>query len=372
MKKILVVYNRALPPINAGNDKCVWDYCQLLSKLGHEIFFLCEGEKKVMLDASNFFGDHIFFFKRSICYKAITRIRIYLRKIFKYSISYDTSPLSTRRVEKLHYYYRFDAIIVNYFFFSKCLEKCSIPQKVIFTHDSFIYRNERLDVSPGWYSLTPSQEAKALNRADCILSIQQNESILYKYLCPLKKIYTVYIPFKIHYPKLIGNSNILFLASNNELNYNGLMFFLNEVLPLILKEESQFKLIIGGKICEKISSISFPSNVEVYGIVSDLDSFYKLGDISINPVYQGTGLKVKTFEALSYGKVVVAHPHSLEGVYLPEKISVLAGETPEEYSFQILKVLKDASLRHKYSNEAISYIQSLNKYIELEYRKILE
>lgn len=371
MKKILVVFSRALPPIINGSNKCVWDYCQMLSKLGYEIFFLCEGERTKALDAVKFWGDHIYFFKRTIFTRIFFRIKRDINRIFKYNAIYYTSSSVTRKIEKLHYIHKFDTIIVNYIFNSKCLKRCSIPQKIIFTHDSFIYRNERLAISNG-YNLTPNQEARALNRADYILSIQQNESILYKYLCPSKKIYTVYTPFEIRRQNLTGNKNILFLASNNKVNRNGLMLFVDKIFPLILKEEMEFKLIIGGSICESINSMLFPQNIELYGKVDDLDDFYQKGDIAINPVYQGTGLKIKTFEALSYGKVVVVHPHSLEGVYLLEKIPLLVGETPQEYSFQILRVLKDVSLRQKYSNEAISYIQSLNKYIELEYRKILE
>lgn len=39
-------------------------------------------------------------------------------------------------------------------------------------------------------------------------------------------------------------------------------------------------------------------------------------------MFSGTGLKVKTFEAISYGKYVLAHTHSLEGVYDPSNIPV--------------------------------------------------
>ena len=46
--------------------------------------------------------------------------------------------------------------------------------------------------------------------------------------------------------------------------------------------------------------MEYKYNVIICGYIYDLSAFYRQGDVAINPVYLGTGIKIKTFEALSY------------------------------------------------------------------------
>ena len=96
-----------------------------------------------------------------------------------------------------------------------------------------------------------------------------------------------------------------------------------------------------------------------------------MGDIAINPIYQGTGLKIKTFEALAYGKVTIVHPHSAEGIYQPQKAPVFIGHTPQEFAKHVVDALSDIKLRKLYSDKAVAYIQDLNLFIERQYHQIL-
>jgi hypothetical protein len=353
-----------------GTDKCIMGCCQLLIRLGHEVFFLCNSDKNKSFDASGFWGNHILFYKLNIFDKVYGLFRMTFDKFRKYnSIDRYYKPSITSWIKKYNNTYKFDAIIVNYISNSKYLNKISIPLKIINTHDIFAYRKERLGLKTVWYNINPTQEVKALKRANIILAIQNNEAEIFKYFCPHKEIYTVYTPFETHPGKINNNKNIIFLASNNEVNQNGIEYFLDEIFPLILKEEKDIKLIIGGTICEYLKSRS-GYDIELCGRIENIDDFYNKGDIFINPIYQGTGMKMKTFEALSYGKIVVVDPHSIEGVYLQDKVPVFVGETPQKYANHILNVLCNEELRINYSNQALNYIESLNHYIEEEYKKI--
>jgi hypothetical protein len=63
---------------------------------------------------------------------------------------------------------------------------------------------------------------------------------------------------------------------------------------------------------------------------------------------------------------VVAHSHSIDGVYLPEQIPVLTADTSHEYSSKLLDVLRDNKLRVNYSNKVINYISDMNQFIETQ------
>lgn len=73
--------------------------------------------------------------------------------------------------------------------------------------------------------------------------------------------------------------------------------------------------MVGGSICKMLSGLSDIDGVKVLGYIDSPANFYAQGDVAINPVYQGTGLKIKTFESISFDKVVMVHPHSMAGIF---------------------------------------------------------
>ena len=160
------------------------------------------------------------------------------------------------------------------------------------------------------------------------------------------------------------------MSGKSILNVNGIHYFITEVFPLILEEEPEVQLVIGGSICDVLPQIE-NSNIKLLGRIDEEEKFYEMGDIAINPIYQGTGLKIKTFEALAYGKVTIVHPHSAEGIYQPQKAPVFIGHTPQEFAKHVVDALSDIKLRKLYSDKAVAYIQDLNLFIERQYHQIL-
>ena len=51
----------------------------------------------------------------------------------------------------------------------------------------------------------------------------------------------------------------------------------------------------------------------VHGRVEDLSPYYERATLVIGPIFEGAGMKVKTAEALSYGKVFIGTDESLIG-----------------------------------------------------------
>jgi glycosyltransferase involved in cell wall biosynthesis len=52
--------------------------------------------------------------------------------------------------------------------------------------------------------------------------------------------------------------------------------------------------------------------------VEDLADLYRRADFVVAPIFSGGGMKVKTAEALSYGKTVVGTPEALRGYEVTE------------------------------------------------------
>jgi glycosyltransferase involved in cell wall biosynthesis len=165
---------------------------------------------------------------------------------------------------------------------------------------------------------------------------------------------------------------ILHLSGNNEHNSKAITWFYIEVFSVLKVLYPNIKLIIGGLICEKIKSvIKNDKNVELQGVVSDVYQFYSQADICVNPTFSGTGLKIKTFEALSYGKILVAHPHSLIGLFDKEQIPVLVASNKDEYIDQFKKLFTSVDLWNNMKQHSIDYMLRFQAFVKQQFKHAL-
>lgn len=75
-------------------------------------------------------------------------------------------------------------------------------------------------------------------------------------------------------------------------------------------------------------------NVKVLGTVDDLAETYKKADVVVEPILTGSGMKVKTAEALMHGKEVIGTQEALVGY---DELSDKVCETAEDFSSTIIR-----------------------------------
>lgn len=372
MKKILVISDHPTHPIVSGNRMCIMQYVEVLQKNNFEVHLLyihgVSSSVQYRNLTSEFWGDKFHEYKTTKLQYYVQRIATRFKKNGneRYIDLYYPWGL-TSYIETLHKEYRFTGIICNYVWMSKAMY-CSIPHKVLYTHDVFSNRNIRVKGAE-WLSFPVSEEQKALNRCPVIFSIQDEESAYYHYLVPKSKVVTVYSSFPLTEHLLTLNKNILFFSSGQLLNLNAFHYFMNEVLPLLVEQDREIKLVVGGFICETLKNEKLHPNVELKGLYDNPTDFYDLGDIVINPVSEGTGLKIKTIEAVAHGKATIVDKHSLIGVYAPSQFSVMVASNAEEYVNHIITYLSNKEELLKIQHNCYSYVQMLNNYIEEQYLK---
>ncbi len=237
-------------------------------------------------------------------------------------------------IKKLQSTHNFNVVICEYVFISKSLKYFNQSVfKIIDTHDRFTdrfqtYLNTKL--KPGWLSLYKDQEKKALKRADLILATHKNDADYFSNLSGKKNIIFNYIPEITTLPKKLFEKKLLYIASDNEINKATIESFITTTFSLILKSHPDTQLLIGGKICKKLSTKN--AKVILIGEVENIKNFYSLGDIVINPEMNGTGYKVKTLEALSFGMPVVATTAGAAGAIQPFSNHLFIADTPEEFT----------------------------------------
>ncbi|WP_246690022.1 hypothetical protein [Methylobacterium sp. WL7] len=207
----------------------------------------------------------------------------------------------------------YDAIVVNYSWMSRVFEFCDIPLKILDTHDVFADRRDKMvraALEPRWFFTSASEEAKAFSRADIVIGIQDSETGLIAQRSA-SRVLTVGHPPDLSFlggaPSTVPAVLFGYFASGNPWNKRSI-----SALDAELSGQPRIDWVIAGTICD--SSIIFNAAPLKLGRLSQPADFYEHVCCVINPMIGGTGLKIKTIEALSYGKPVIGTVPSFEGL----------------------------------------------------------
>ena len=381
--KILIISKCPTHPTNAGNRWGILAQAQILERLGNEIHFLYVQElpmrgnvkayERDLEKTSKYWGTSFNLFNVPKIEKLSFNIKKYIDKAFfnnYYNVD-EVYPVGlSSYIARLQKREIFDICIVNYVYLTKLFDKVKFPKTAVFTHDCMSYKD--LMVNEPCRTMNAHQEAKGLQRCQHIFAVQDEEMAYFHLLSPRSKVYNIYSKYDYHPQPIAGNHNIVFLSGGNTYNVNGIHWFVKEVFPMIRKRFNDAKLLIGGSICKVIKDLEDVSGVQLLGFVDNPADFYAKADVAINPVYQGTGLKIKTFEAISYDKVTLVHPHSMAGVFQKETAPLFALKKAYQWVECLENIWKSKELILKIKKRNQMYLDSMNEFIVSEYKRFLE
>ncbi len=206
---------------------------------------------------------------------------------------------------------------VNYVWMTRALPLMR-PEvlKVVDTHDVFSMKCEK--VAPFGiedpFTLTPEEETQLLNRADLVVAIQSVEEETLRRMAPRKRIVTAGVDFDpIDCTSVSSQSPVvLLIASDNPLNVKGLADFLRFAWPIIRRDVPGAELRVVGGVGAQME-LDDPT-VRFMGRIDDLDVAYAEARVVINPAIAGTGLKIKTVEAIFHLRPIVCWPSGVDGI----------------------------------------------------------
>jgi glycosyltransferase involved in cell wall biosynthesis len=238
-----------------------------------------------------------------------------------------------------------DVVIAEYVFLSACLERVRAGcLTVIDTHDVMHRRTDALaaaGLAPWWFCTTYAEEQRGLARAELILAIQDDEADVFRAMAPAATVLTVPhgCPVEPAPPAAARPARLLLVASYNEINVQGLRWFLAEVWPALRRVRADAELVVCGNIDEKVRDV--PAGVVLRGPVEALGAEYAAARVVVTPVGGGTGLKVKVVEALCHGRPVVTTPAGAAGLDTGEAAGVLVADEPGDFAATLARLLDD-------------------------------
>jgi hypothetical protein len=153
-----------------------------------------------------------------------------------------------------------------------------------------------------------------LNRADVLIAIQSEEAEALRELAPNRDVIRVGVDFKLT-TSLQPPATwpvVLLVGSGNPNNVKGLKDFLRFAWPLVRRAVPEVELRVVGAVGEAVEA-ALPG-VRILGLVDDLEPEYSAARVIINPAVAGTGLKIKTVEALCHLRPAVVWPSGVDGI----------------------------------------------------------
>jgi len=130
------------------------------------------------------------------------------------------------------------------------------------------------------------------------------------------------------------------IATGNVFNIEGLKFLVREALPLIRQQRPGFRLLLAGNIARAFLNSGLPTDgVIVTGEIKNQSEFYGRIKICLVPLRNGTGVSIKTMEALSYGLPVVATRIGARGLGGQELPNLHLADTAEGFAEKTLSLL---------------------------------
>jgi glycosyltransferase involved in cell wall biosynthesis len=373
-KRILIITDLPVLPANAGNKTRVWAMMNNLRRLGHEVWFLGLGLREE--DAARLrtaWGKHVHNIPalrarharpRWFALKRFLTDRFIARGIGSPGVDHWYWPHWDQAIAEFARQHTFDAVMVEYVFFSRALLHFSRNVcKIIDTHDVYTGRREKLKARKikrfYQYLTCEREEALGLRRADVVIGIQENESKFFRQLLgPSRQVITV--GHTVDLQPVVGSqhADILFLGSAYIANVDGLIHFIEKSYPQVRAAVPDARLLVAGSIC-RVLKTKFPG-VELLGEVDDLKAAYASAAIVINPVLAGTGLKTKTIEALAFGCPLVTTSCGAEGIEEAAGSAFYLADQPDQFANAVVELLTRRQQAARYSRAAVKFIEQWN------------
>lgn len=302
-------------PQNHGNRARVYSLCKLLQARGYKIHFIYGGVEGLVPEqeaAMRQDWEHVYVIPHRPGPRKQSRRNHHL-------IDDWYVPEVTEITQRILDIWKIDICLANYVWFSKWLDNVpnEIP-KYLDTHDMFANRARSLakdGIDGAWYSTTVKEEAKAFARADVVLAIQDSEADTFRRVTntPVETLghylEAAYLPER---KREQGQKlKVGYLASSNPINQHSLHHF-NQALKKYAPLDDVCEFHLAGAICS--SDVAQDCDFEKWGFVEKPEDFYSQMDVILNPNLGGTGLKIKSVEALGYGKALLATADAMIGI----------------------------------------------------------
>jgi glycosyltransferase involved in cell wall biosynthesis len=203
---------------------------------------------------------------------------------------------------------------------------------------------------------TRHRELAVMEEVDAILSYNDTEhSVISSHTFESSKIFKC--PWVLTEKQLrvpFGErKGISFLGGFNHLpNREAVIFFVNEVMPLIRQKAPEIEFTVyGSGMVEEIEALA-TDDVHIKGFVESLDTVFDECRVFVAPLLSGAGIKGKVLESISYQVPCVLSPVAAESTGLIHDLNSKIAETPQQWADSIIALYNDENEWNRLSQKS--------------------
>ena len=197
-------------------------------------------------------------------------------------------------------------------------------------------------------------EKRYCDKFDMNLAVSELDKDLLKNITGVENIEVIENGVDINYfspsSSNLKNNNIIFAGRLDQYsNRKSIYYFCTKVWPLIKNKFPDMRLtIIGNNPSSKLVEIAGnDSNIQLLGYVDDVRPYFSKALISVCPIIDGGGTRIKILDALAMGMPIISTSIGCEGIDVTPGDDVLIADTPEEFVEKVEKIVSDVGIRKR-------------------------
>lgn len=143
-------------------------------------------------------------------------------------------------------------------------------------------------------------------------------------------------------------------------NIASALYLADEIMPLVWREFPSAKLeIVGQDPPGQVINLAnrHPGRVVVTGTVADLRPYLAQATVAAVPLVYGAGIQNKVLEAMAMETPVIVTTKAVSALAVRDQEEVLIADSPELFSRQIIRLLRDASLCARLGASGRRYVE---------------
>ncbi len=260
---------------------------------------------------------------------------------------------------------RYDYVYIHYVGFLDLVRNSCLPYdtKVIHTmHDFDAVQRFYQKCEFEKIGQNIEDELKMLSYCDYIACISADEYQFFSRFFPNKQFYL--LPHFMESKDFLNTKkdiDCLFVGHSNPYNRDSVIWFIDQVYPHLKKG---LNITICGKVNEMIKKKrpKYYKKMQDLGFnlidfAQDLDVLHARTKVVMVPMLEGTGLKIKTVSAMSYGIPVVATELGVDGFLDKTENGCLVSNDPQIFARNINELLTNETLYAECSRKIQNYFK---------------
>lgn len=213
--------------------------------------------------------------------------------------------------------------------------------------------------------MTYEYEKYALGKATAVLAICETDKKIFETMNSQAEILEFRPYNKVEIVKSDddirkSSKKILFMGSYTWYpNQTAALFLIEKIMPMLRKRINGVKLILVGHHPTELmlEAAEKWDDIIVTGLVDSVDPYIKEADVFVNPIIDGSGINIKTIEAMGKRIPIVASRYGVRGISLVEGESVFLYDNENECVDKIVFAINNRE-------KCLDIVDSARKYYE--------